>query len=142
MEFSLRLTGRIFLQCRLKFALLQCNPLKKKLTGKWCTPLLYFIKELLVSDLGLELYILTVMPMRYAQLSGTDFFVFVRDLVYFNIACTSRCAHVWDADISRINKKKKLAKPYTAVNGVEPTRVSWPVRHRSHLYARSYQEQI
>ena len=54
--------------------------------------LLYFIKELLVSDLGLELYVLTVMPMRYARLSGTDFFVFVRGLVYFNIACTSRCA--------------------------------------------------
>ena len=47
--------------------------------------------------------------MRYAQLSGTDFFVFVRGLVYFNIACTSRCAPVW---------------------------------HRSHLYARSYEEQI
>ena len=81
--------------------------LEKKLTGKWCTPLLYFIKELLVSDLGLELYVLMVMPMRYAQLSGTDFFVFVRGLVYFNIACTSRCAPVWDADISRINMKKK-----------------------------------
>ena len=51
----------------LKFALLQCNPLKK------LTPLLYFIKELLLSDLGLELYVLTVMPMRYAQLLGTDF---------------------------------------------------------------------
>ena len=50
------------------------------------------------------------------------FFVFVRGLVYFNIACTSGCARVWDADISRINMKKKLAKPYTAVNGVEPTR--------------------
>ena len=62
--------------------------LEKKLTGKWCTPLLYFIKELLVSDLGLELYVLTVMPVRYAQLSGTDFFVFVRGLVYFSIACT------------------------------------------------------
>ena len=61
--------------------------------------------------------------MRYAQLSGTDFFVFVRGLVYFNIACTSRCAPVWDADISKINMKKKLANPYTAVNGVEPTRV-------------------
>ena len=73
MEFSLRLAGGIFLQSRLKFALLQCNPLKKKLTGKWCTPLLYFIKELLVSDLGVELYVLTVMPMRYAQLLGTDF---------------------------------------------------------------------
>ena len=45
--------------------------LEKKLTGKWCTPLLYFIKELLVSDLGVELYVLTVMPMRYAQLLGT-----------------------------------------------------------------------
>ena len=72
--------------------------LQEKLTGKWYTPLLYFIKELLVSDLGLELYVLTVMPLRYAQLSGTDFFVFVRGLVYFNIACTSRCAPVWDAD--------------------------------------------
>ena len=48
--------------------------------------------------------------MRYAQLSGTDFFVFVRGLVYFNIACTSRCAPVWDADISRINMKKKKCK--------------------------------
>ena len=47
--------------------------LEKKLTGKWCTPLFYFIKELFVSDLGLELYVLTVMPMRYAQLLGTDF---------------------------------------------------------------------
>ena len=84
--------------------------LEKKLTGKWCTPLLYFIKELLVSDLGLELYVLTVMPMRYAQISGTYFFVFVRGLVYFNIACTSRCAPVWDADISRINMKKKTCK--------------------------------
>ena len=67
------------------------------------------------------------MPMRYARLSGTDFFVFVRSLVYFDIACTSRCAPVWEADIPRINmkkkKKKKLAKPYTVVNGVEPTRV-------------------
>ena len=54
------------------------NPLKKKLTGKWCKPLLYFIKELLVSDLGLELYVLTVIAMRYVQLLGTDFFVFVR----------------------------------------------------------------
>ena len=116
--------------------------LEKKLTGKWCTPLLYFIKELLVSDLGLELYILTVMPMRYAPLSDTDFFVFVRGLLYFNTAYTSRYAPVWDADISRINMKKKLAKPYTVVNGVEPTRVSRPVRHRSHLYARSYKEQI
>ena len=97
--------------------------LEKEITGKGCKPLLYFIKELLVSDLGLQLYILTAMPMRYAQLSGTDFFVFVRGLVYFNIACTSRCAPVWDADISRINMKKKLAKPYTTVNGVEPTRV-------------------
>ena len=49
--------------------------MKKKLTGKWCTPLLYFIKELLVSDLGLELHVLTVMPKRYAKLLGTDFFV-------------------------------------------------------------------
>ena len=61
--------------------------------------------------------------MRCAQLSGTDFFVFVRGLVYFNIACTSRCAPVWDLDISRTNMKKKLANPYTAVKGVEPTRV-------------------
>ena len=48
--------------------------------------------------------------MRYAQLSGTDFFVFVRGLVYFNIACTSRCAPVWDANISKINMKKKKKK--------------------------------
>ena len=82
--------------------------------------------------------------MRYAQLSGTDFFVFVRGLVYFNIACTSRCAPVWDANISKINmkkKKKKLANSYTAVNEVKATRV-FPVWHRSHLYARSYKEQI
>ena len=87
--------------------------LEKKITGKWCTPLLYFIKELLVSDLGLELYVLTVMPMRYAQLSGTDFFVFVSGLVYFIIACTSRCAPVWDVDISRINMKKKYLQNLT-----------------------------
>ena len=48
--------------------------------------------------------------MRYAQLSGTDFSVFVRGLVYFNIACTSRCAPVWDANISRINMIKKTCK--------------------------------
>ena len=65
---------------KVKICTFTMQSLEKKLTGKWCTPLIYFIKELLVSDLGLELYVLTVMPMRYAQLLGTDF-VFVRGLV-------------------------------------------------------------
>ena len=53
-------------------------------------------------------------------------------------------SHLWEARFKWVNKENELAKPFTAVNGVEPTR-GFPAGSAPlalHLCARLYKQKI